>query len=132
MPERPGKLTRISGLGASSDVPKGTDRATASKLCLHQQKRMRSPTPPKRSTRTSYQSDDEQDENRSYRGDEGLIDKTGSYADPQPREQPAANESAYDSNRDIADETEAPAGHYLSRQPSGNEANQQDDEQVFA
>ena len=93
---------------------------------------MRSPTPPKPSTRTSYQSDDEQDENRSYRGDEGLIDKAGSDVDPQPREQPAANESAYDSNGDIADETEAPAGHYLSRQPSRNEANQQDDEQVFA
>jgi hypothetical protein len=47
------------------------------------------------------------------------------------RKQPTTDEGAYDSNDDIADDPEPGALHDLTGQPSGNQADQQDDQKTF-
>jgi hypothetical protein len=52
--------------------------------------------------------------------------------DAELRKQPAPDEGAHDSNEEIAEEPKPGALHDLAGQPSGNEADQQDDEETFA
>jgi hypothetical protein len=47
------------------------------------------------------------------------------------RQEPAADEGACDSDEEVADDPETGALHDLARQPSGNEADHQYDQQTF-
>ena len=47
------------------------------------------------------------------------------------REKPAANEGTCDSDEEVADDPEAGPLHDLARQPSGNEADHQYDQETF-
>jgi hypothetical protein len=47
------------------------------------------------------------------------------------RQEPTADESADDSNEEVADDPEPGALHDLAGQPSGNETNQQYDQETF-
>ena len=52
--------------------------------------------------------------------------------DAELRQQPAPDEGADDSDDEIADDPEPGALHDLTRKPSGNQADKQDDEKAFA
>jgi hypothetical protein len=80
----------------------------------------------------SYQSNDEQYQDRPNSSGDDLIDDPGPNMDSQVREYPTSDKRAHDSNGDVTDETEAPAGYDFPSQPTCNEANQQYDYQTFA
>src|SRR6185369_8149182 len=52
--------------------------------------------------------------------------------DTELRQQPAPDEGADDSDDEVADNAEPGALYDLTGKPSGNEADQQDDEEAFA
>jgi hypothetical protein len=100
---------------------------------LRSDKSMPSPTQ-KTSARigTSYQSNDEQHQDRPDSGGNDLIYGPGADVDAQAREQPTPDKRADDSNSDVTDDTKAPAGYQLPSHPTCDEAHHQYDDQTFA
>src|SRR4051794_31655575 len=91
-----------------------------------------SPAPAPAPSAAATNEPDEQQQNQS--ADRGVDDRrndTGAEMDAEPRKDPAADESADDPDQEIADDAEPGALHDLACQPSGNEADQQDDQEAF-
>jgi len=80
---------------------------------------------------TSQQSDQQQENHCTDRGDNDGATQSGADVNTELRQQPCAEQGADNPDRDIADETKTVSRHQLSGEPSGNETNQQDDEQTF-
>jgi len=51
--------------------------------------------------------------------------------DAEFRQQPAADDGAYDTDDEVADEPKPASARDLASQPSGNEANDQDYQETF-
>jgi len=49
----------------------------------------------------------------------------------EPRQQPVADERAYDADDDVADDAETLAAHDLTGEPSGDETYKQDNQKTF-
>src|ERR1700736_5425090 len=75
--------------------------------------------------------ENQQEQHRADRGVDDRSDNTHANVDAELRQQPVADEGAYDSDDEVAEDPIPGAAHDLAGQPSGNDADQQDDEETF-
>src|SRR6267378_5297941 len=88
------------------------------------------PTPPASAPASAEQPHDEQQHHGSDRCIDDRSDDTGAEMDAEARQQPIADERADDADQEIADEAKAGPLDDLTRQPAGDETDEQDDEQT--
>jgi hypothetical protein len=87
---------------------------------------------PSPSASAANESDDQQQDQRADGGVDDRRNDARAKMDAELRKQPTADEGAYDSNDDIADDPEPGTLHDLTGQPPGNEADQQYDQETFS
>jgi hypothetical protein len=75
---------------------------------------------------------DEQKQYGTYGGIDDSSDQSGPEMDAELGQQPASDQGTEQSHDKIADEPEAGSLHELTRQPAGNQANKQNDQQALA
>src|SRR5437016_1186682 len=75
--------------------------------------------------------ENQQKQHRADRGVDDRSDNAHANVDAELRQQPVADEGAYDSDDEVADDPIPRAAHDLAGQPSCNDADQQDDEETF-
>jgi hypothetical protein len=83
------------------------------------------------STPSVHESENDQKQHGTDGGVDDGGDDAGAKVNSELRQQPAADEGADDPNDDIRDDSEAGALYDLSRKPSSDKANQQNDEETF-
>src|SRR3990170_7447614 len=97
----------------------------------HKRRRSASTTRPRLSS--DHQAHHQQHDDRADHGIDDLGDEAAADVDANARQQPSAHHGADDADDDVADEPEAAPGHDLSREPAGNRADHEpnDDELYF-
>src|ERR1700730_2792050 len=75
--------------------------------------------------------ENQQEQHRADRGVDDRSDNTHPNVDAELRQQPVADEGPYDSDDEVADDPIPGTAHDMAGQPSGNDADQQDDEETF-
>src|ERR1700682_5254317 len=80
---------------------------------------------------SAEQPHDEQQHHGANRRIDDRGDETGAEMDAEARQQPIADERADDADQEIADEAKAGPLDDLTRQPAGDETDEQYDEQTF-
>src|ERR1051326_7845496 len=135
---------RAAGTQAAPSIPAQTSRvgATASvSNCslISAGEGLRLPAPAPTSppaaapaTLVAHELDDHQEQQRANRGVDDHRDKARAKVDAEPRQQPGADERSDDSDDEVAGNSEPGAAHDLSSQPSGDEADQEDDDKTLA
>src|SRR5689334_9619642 len=89
------------------------------------------PSPPPPTQATADEPEQEQQHHGSDKGVEDQRDDAGAEMDTEPRQQPVADERTDQANNQIADQSETAAFHHSAGKPSGDNADDQDDQKTF-
>jgi hypothetical protein len=130
----------LSVLGGTSRLAQQLERREAEKRVVpkwaksHQsgrasrQLRLPPPAPPSSiPPAPANQAQDEEEDDRAYKGIYDQGNDARAEMDAKSRQQPIANESTEKANYQIADETKPATFHHSSGQPTGNNSDEDDD-----
>jgi hypothetical protein len=103
---RPGRVLRLEALPAFSPSPSSPAAAT-------------------------HQPQQQQQHDRTYKGIEDQSHEPGAEMDTEPRQKPIADKRADQANDQVPDQAETAAFHYSAGKPSGDNADDQDNDETL-
>jgi hypothetical protein len=91
----------------------------------------RSPTPACPTAASSDEAKYDQQHDRAYERVNDQCDDPHAEMDVKPRQQPITNKSSQQADDHVSDQAETRASHHLACEPSGNEADEKNDQEAL-